>query len=427
MALEVPQRTATPPDHPAYGINLTDEAIENIIAKCIPDLAGPLTVEKLHHDKSWNNRIYFISGEPSAPRYVLKLAGRPFVPAKIENEVACLSLLGRFCPNVPTPRVIAWTTDGRSIYRSRPNDDVSAARPTIMIEGPAYGWILMTRLPGEALEPSELASGDRQEIARELAAIILTWRGSIPPSTHCGNLHIRSAARVEESTQVADEPMQAHSTYDVHGILEIDSQYSEPLTSTLGFWKHRLSWALDTLATSRVYAPNREEERVVRLQLFIDSVLPDLLPPFPETGEILPVESFVFTHTDLSPRNILVSGRPPRMTGIVDFEYSGFFPILQEFMGKSVVSLEEDDEGWPVDMHSAILQGFEDHLANGTMTGRACDDREWKLTRTLMEMETHIAPWWLSEHTPDGELESELLKARGTVDRCLSSLEAGLK
>lgn len=44
------------------------------------------------------------------------------------------------------------------------------------------------------------------------------------------------------------------------------------------------------------------------------------------------VEEFVFCHNDLSQQNVLVDPETLRITGIVDWEYSGFYP--KEFEGK---------------------------------------------------------------------------------------------
>lgn len=405
--------TATPPDHPAYGVYLTEDAIRFIVSKCLPAPPSNVTIECLHHDKSWNNRIYFVqtSTAPSAPRYVLKLAGRPFRPAEIENEVASLLLLGQLCPSIPTPRVIAWSPDGQTIQQA----SVGLARPIeIMRKDIPSGWILMTRLEGEALEPSTATPEERDAISKQLAEIVLTWRRNIPRSRCCGNLHFRSAADATAPINVAYQPGHGLPSLHVHGVLEIGSQSSDPLDTTLSFWKHRLAFAVDTLATSSYLAPNRANGRLQRLRKFIDLNLPNLLHN--DLG------AFVFSHTDLSPRNVLVGGSPLRIVGIVDFEYSGFFPALQEFMGKSVVSLEEDDEGWPVDMFTTILQKLAESSNDGGLSGQSPSTREWKLTQTLMRLETYIAPWWLSAGS-DG-LDAALQDAREKVDRCLASLQS---
>ena len=91
--------------------------IEAILSRLCQRLPGTkvLSIQPLEWVKSFNNRICFIKlsqsdSDPSLliEEVVLKLSGRFFGPEKVQNEVACLYLLEKHCPSVPTPRVLAW-------------------------------------------------------------------------------------------------------------------------------------------------------------------------------------------------------------------------------------------------------------------------------------------------------------------------------
>jgi hypothetical protein len=190
------------------------------------------------------------------------------------------------------------------------------------------------------------------------------------------------------------------------------------MDSLLSYWKVKLSNAIQQLSTEDVYAENRQS--LLRpLDHFVNETLPGL-SIFHDSQEER--DGFIFSHTDLSPRNVLIAGSPPRISGIVDFEFSGFFPWMHEFTGKSVVSEEEDEEGWPVLMHNEILRHLEDA---GVVTPlHLKGTREWRDLIGLVELETYIAPWWLSTGgTEAGELNRELEIARAKVEHALLALK----
>ncbi|KAE8383042.1 kinase-like domain-containing protein [Aspergillus bertholletiae] len=62
-----------------------------------------------------------------------------------------------------------------------------------------------------------------------------------------------------------------------------------------------------------------------------------LLPGMRGTGE----QKFVLTHGDLAARNIMVKGG--KITGIVDWEYSGFFPEYMEYALATVIHDYHED------------------------------------------------------------------------------------
>jgi aminoglycoside phosphotransferase (APT) family kinase protein len=66
--------------------------------------------------------------------------------------------------------------------------------------------------------------------------------------------------------------------------------------------------------------------------------------------------ALTFTHYDFSPRNILVSQGSPRLvTGILDFEFAGFFPNEEEFTNNAIAN----NQDWPEAAYRVLLEELE--------------------------------------------------------------------
>jgi thiamine kinase-like enzyme len=146
----------------------------------------------------------------------------------------------------------------------------------------------------------------------------------------------------------------------------------------------------------------------------IDSILPNL-DVFVEESKKRE-EEFVFTHYDLAPRNVLVSGSPPRITGIVDFELSGYFPQLEEYLRH----WEGREDDWSPNAYRAFLERLDEKGASTPLApGRR---RMWTLLRLLHELEEYIAPWWMEDGS-DQDGDEELADAEKRVLAALRQLE----
>ena len=148
-----------------------------------------------------------------------------------------------------------------------------------------------------------------------------------------------------------------------------------------------------------------------RLADFVSNTLPTL--------ELAngPAAKFVFTHFDLSPRNVLVSGTPPRVTGLVDFEFSGFFPEVDEFVNDYV----DNGGDWPSAAYEAYLGRLAELGVNTPAHG--IDEAVWKQAHWFGQMIEHIAPWWLPGDKGEEGLRGALQESASVVEEMLKKFE----
>ncbi|OQE14233.1 hypothetical protein PENSTE_c037G04154 [Penicillium steckii] len=187
----------------------------------------------------------------------------------------------------------------------------------------------------------------------------------------------------------------------------------EPITSQLEYYRVRLETRLQKLQELDIFAKNRS--LVPSIRDFIANQLPKL-------GISNGQDRFLFTHYDLSPRNVLISADHTRFTGIIDFEFSGFFTELDEFVNDSVAN--EGD--WSDAFYEAYLSRLE---ACGMITPRkGIKDQLWRKATTLSRFEDNIAPWWLENVTPENKDQhlEDLHKSMGIVSETIQQLSDGI-
>lgn len=178
---------------------------------------------------------------------------------------------------------------------------------------------------------------------------------------------------------------------------------TDSIDSPNAYYKTRLRSALNKLTNTKAFLPNRH------LIPIIDRYIENQLS---QVALVNPGTAFVFTHYDLSPRNILVTG--DRITGIVDFEFSGFFSPVEEFLNDYV----NNGGDWPSDVYVEYQRRLEQHhvpTPTGTMDGKLWANNYW-----LEKMTTCLAPWWLPGPFAGQQLENELQKAAEIVTMALS-------
>lgn len=405
-------RPSTPPHHPNFGVRMSSESINRLVRHVLPDTTH-IELEALPSLKSFNNRIYYLqchresqNGNELAhiDKLVVKINGRGFGSEKIQNEVSCLRLLEHFCPEIPAPRAIAWSQDGLTIDTK--DAQRGEVKLNVMDDSPG-GWILMTRVPGKPIDLSALSNDDKFHLATQLADHVTNWRRDVPPQSFTGNICFHEMDCQPDVT-IPSSNSAIEMQFLIRGMLGEELHCQDPIASLAEYYKLRIENEMKTLQTNETFAPNRD--LVQPLQDFILQVLPKVSSL--NTKDDL----FVFTHYDVSPRNVLVSGQPPQITGIVDFEFSGFFPPLDEFLNDCIAN----DGDWPKVMYDVYLKRLESNGIPTPLVGIKKD--HWEQMALLEELVEKIAPWWLPGEFQGEQMEQELKKVMSRVGKILKKL-----
>jgi hypothetical protein len=282
----------------------------------------------------------------------MKVNGRYFGASKIQNEVACLCMIQALPVHIPVPRVIAWSDDGETVNRILPGGKTMQVSHSSSIRNVTTkrGWILMTKLKAP-IAVDTLRQEDIQNLAIQFADIVANWRTNLPAAVNCGNISIVGADQ-DSAPVFKTTPSSIQGLYFAIGtsILGTDLQFSSPVSSMYEYFHLKLEDRLDKLNT---LGPMEENRLLVpSIKAFIEITLPKLQIFTQHTEE---EGEFVFTHYDLAPRNVLVSGNPPQITGIVDFEFAGYFPDLEEFLNDANNNFGD----WPSSFYDAYLRHLE--------------------------------------------------------------------
>ena len=407
---------STPPHHPTHGVNLTYEEIRTIITTIHPGRQAT-SVDTLARGKSFNNRLYFVSttwpGKEKEKQLrhdsevVLKVSGTNFGPEKARNEIACLLLLEYYCPETPAPRVLAWSDDCSTIQKKKSSfqDKDGALRVSheqIEISISQHHWILLTKVPGRTLCEADFSDLSAGSLMKQIAGCLAAWRSGIPGSFDVGNCDMVSD---EQSTT----PLV--SIISNAKLLLCDKRPSAFPRTRLDYYKARLENEVDRLKQDDIFKSSRATLSEPLSDFFKDK-LPQL-ELMKESGA-----PFIFTHYDLSPRNILVAeGLPLTLTGIVDFEFAGFFPAEEEFTNLSITNKgdwPEELEKWLYGELDFIFSVTKESLPQGLPFTQAC---------SIIEMVNNIAPWWLLGREKSAETEDELTDSRNKVLESMNDLQ----
>jgi hypothetical protein len=379
-------------------------------------------VTPLPHGKSFNNRLYYLHVKLSQHNdlteafsfsheidLVLKVNGRFFGASKIQNEVACLCMLREHAVDTPSPCVIAWSDNGSSINRV-----VADGSGMKVLHGDStsdkisrYGWILMTRMKGNPISLDAISKENLEDVALQLARIVAKWRKCLQPAVSCGNIAIVDAGESRKSPFTTVHSSISGLSFAVGTcVLTSDLRFSMPVSDTYDYYRLKFEGRLNKLKTVDCLKENRH--LVPHIRKFIDIDL-SRLQTFTHQHNRNDM-NFVFTHYDLAPRNIIVTGNPPQITGIVDFEFAGFFPDMDEFLNDA----NNNSGDWPPLFYSAYLRHLEILGVATPLSGFA--KHTWEQANTLTRLEEHIAPWWLESGEADPEeLKTELRKAEHVV------------
>ncbi|KAJ9655756.1 hypothetical protein H2198_005462 [Neophaeococcomyces mojaviensis] len=403
----------TPPNHPIHNVKLSVDQIATLVRRVFPN-SELVSYEQLSSGQSFNNRIYFLTlkhyGQDSLPtETVLKVIGRFFDVRKIQNEVSNLLLLKRHCPEIPAPEIVAWSKDTK-IIDSTLTQPINSNETMTRASG-SHKWVMMTKRPGRKLLKEDLLGPNSHAIATQLADTIASWRQKMPDIGSIGNFRINS----DECT-TRDNYTTLH--FRVEGLLFSEAQPVGPVKTPFDYYNHLLANQINKLNTNGIYIYLRPKI-VTALEEFRQKKLPYL--PFLAEAHGPTIKS-CFTHQDLSPRNILITDTPtgPKITGIVDFEFAGMFPVYEEYLNSMVRS----DGDWPEPFWNRLLQ----ELAGRGVKTPGVDPMTlemWKQGCELVTLIENVAPWWLDAgHLEGEELRNKLDEACATVENLLTTLAA---
>lgn len=355
---------------------------------------------------SYNNRIYVVhvsedNHEGQSQReeeLILKVCGRFWTKVKTVNEISCLRLIYKSCPELPVPRVISYSADRK-------------------MDGVDQEWILMTKLPGKPLASIKLNEDDMSGLMSDLATILTSLRTKVDTNGLIGNL-------VHVASDVSD--------VEVGGLVDTPAAKGGPWESYLDYYRAILEDRISIMETDPRYQQNKPLSTEVKA--FIINSLPHL-PIFADPQ----VTTSVLTHADLSSSNILVSPGPDtqpgdkpalRISGLVDWEFSGFFSPFDEFLAaseeifdnyQSVSDLAQSSVDPSRSLHKLLLQHLHSLGVSTPVTGAV--KRHWHTATRLHQLQENLAPWWLREESQGESLNQELHDAADKVKAALVDLE----
>ncbi|KAJ6781474.1 hypothetical protein PWT90_02678 [Aphanocladium album] len=420
-------RPQTPPNEPRYNVHVAPSTIQQLIHDAFPGIVLASYSEP-ETNKGYNNRIYFLKvrrrGQSSIFAHtdenerelVLKVNGRFFFADKVQNEVGCIQILQQHCPDIPTPTVFAWSEDGRDVTLSNPSQlEKKHVALTISDTDKQHGgWILMTRMPGRPLSTCEFDDATRMDIMRQLAAITASWRTNLPAQKYIGNIQFRRTIHDSEPDfTISKNSGPQPQDLVVRGILVDALRITTPIDSVVQQYTLKLERKLEDLETSSFYVKNRHLAPEIRR--FVKDTLPHLggIMPMPQQTS----NAFLFTHYDLSPRNILVTGSPPKISGVVDFEFAGFFSPVEEFLNDAV-----GNEGdWPENLYNEYLADLE---RKGIATpASGISKSTWNTAYCLERVADNVAPWWLPGPYSGADLADRFAKCAAELEDNLEKLQ----
>ncbi|KAJ3497437.1 hypothetical protein NLG97_g1905 [Lecanicillium saksenae] len=419
-------RPQTPPHEPRYNVRFAQTTLEQLIRDAFPGIELVSWYE-LETNKGYNNRIYFLkvrridqssvflNTDENERELVLKVNGRFFFADKVQNEVGCIQILQQHCPEIPTPTVFAWSENGGDVTLANPSQlERKQLSLTISDADRQHGgWILMNRMPGQPLSTCEFDEATKMDIMRQLAGIAANWRTNVPAQKHIGNMQFHRPIHNSESDfTISNNSGPEPQNLVVRGILVDELRLTTPIASVVQQYTLKLEQKLKELESADSYVQNRQHAAGTRR--FIEETLPHLDVMMSTSQQ--PSSKFVFTHYDLSPRNILVAGSPPKISGVVDFEFAGFFSPVEEFLNDAV-----GNEGdWPENLYNEYLAELErKHIAT---PASGISKATWDTAYCLERVVENVAPWWLPGPYTGADLAQRFAKSTAELEENIEKL-----
>ncbi|UJR10260.1 hypothetical protein I4U23_014470 [Adineta vaga] len=345
---------------PRYGISFTRAQADSLIRTHLNETINLFEC----NDIGYNNLIFFINTIENTQKYVLKIGGRYWIKIKTEAEVKALQLLAEYT-TIPVPKVLAYSSDRNNEF--------------------GVEWILMTCLSGENLneicQKQTLNFNAKKSIIQDLADCVAQMHFKIPRFNQIGAL-------------------------TSNGQIGTDLNQLGPWLTYEQFIRTRAQSEISSLNTNSVFSPIKDS--------ILDAIDQFDKLQFPSFDQL----PFVFSHGDLDSQNILISMSDPncpRITGIVDWEWSGSFPCSEEYFTSYNHFLDDNEQ--------EMQKIFYDELEKRhVLTPRTIE--KFSLLESFNRFVTNLAPWYLTDlENPDSSMvKKELDKSRSIVQSTLEDI-----
>lgn len=383
---------------PKYGIHFTEDQARQLFRTYTNKDIQSFTPSV----KGYNNRIYRVTTTDGA-NYFIKVGGRYWQRNKTESEVTGLYLAAH--AGIPVPRIAYWTS----------------TRDEWRVE-----VVVLEQCDGVVLSAiwKHLTFAQKKDVFAQLASNVILMH------THVSATDL-SLGRI--GNFVIEDPADVVASYRVGATLS----QKGPWTSYRDYLRDILDGEVARMDSDPIYAPLRALRP--RIDAYREKILRD-------TAYLPDPEKPVFIHGDLSDRNVIVSvsdlspeatdtdedGFPIiiptpqsilRITAILDWEWSGFFPPEEEYF-LSFEFLKPLDEDTTEEQREEAKQ-LGDHFLNileasGVPTPRTI--RGWEAKHAFNEVKEAVAPWWLADLVePEGE------KAKKKLEEAKKELEKWLE
>lgn len=318
-------------------------------------------------DSGLNNLLFFVDCENDEQRYVLKVCGTVWTKVKTESEVCAIELVHQHT-NIPLPKIVAFSSNKSNEF--------------------GVEWIIMTRLPGKPLRSSsddkdiwpQLTIEQQKQIIDELVQYVHELHSKIPHTNIIGN-------------------------YQSNGNIGPNSDQMGPWKTYMDFYNDRLKRQIKTLKEDPLFEPIRDD--VLQLIKQFQSLT------FPDFKDL----KNVFTHFDLGVQNLIVNDEY-HITGIVDWEWAGSYPVCEEYF-RSYKPIVYNDQ-----LKKYLYEKLDELNVPtpNTITN-------FSLLQKMSDFLLSVVPWYLTSlaNPEHPTVEKELISNRDKVKNILQQIKQQLK
>lgn len=250
-------------------------------------------------------------------------------------------------PTIPAPRVLAYNVgSGLEVQ----DDSVLTLLPSNLKKDEVF--LAMTRVHGQTLDEvwSSLLEDDRLRIVHQIADLILDLASVTRNQIASLNADMRVVSPTELPRFISGRlELYGHEYWNIGPYDDVYSHAAATLSREILFHSgrtsddnHKLHW-INGSGMTKAQLTKAKENHIHRMQELCDAIKGQS-----SQRPLLPAR-FHAVHGDLAGRNLIISqqntstGPQPFISGILDFEWTNFYPV-SEVMADSVLVTEVYDE-----------------------------------------------------------------------------------